>query len=279
MIAGIIGLLSVIGTSVICIVYPFHTAWDLLWAIPVFFVCLYLALTFLLFLSLFLISSFVNRKKEFKGNTRMARWTVRAMCEYLIYFGGARIRTVGLENLPKNSRFLMVGNHTSMFDPIIVMHAMKHTNFSFVSKPENFNIPIVGGFLHMCGFLPLDRENPRNAVGTMRAAARLIEQGEVNVGIYPEGTRNKVSEELQPFHSGSFKIAKMAKCPIVVVSLHNARKISKNFPLRRTDVILRVDGVISIDTVTSETTDVLSSIAQEWIKEGLKASQREEDHA
>lgn len=276
MIAGIIGVLSLIGSIILCIVTPVSFAWNYLWIIPVSFLALYIGLTILLFLSLFITSILVNRKKEFKGNTRLARWMVRAMCEYLLFFGHIRIHTEGLDKLPNEERYLLVSNHTSMFDPIVVMHAFKHTNFSFISKPENFNIPIAGGFLHMCGFLPLDRENPRNAIGTMRAAARLIEQGEVNVGIYPEGTRNKVSEDLQPFHHGSFKIAKMANCPIVAVSVHNTRLVAKHFPFKRTDVTIRVEGVIPMETVAENTTDVLSSIAYEWIQNGLKESQRKD---
>ena len=67
--------------------------------------------------------------------------------------------------------------------------------------------------------------------------------GEVNVAVYPEGTRSKTGDML-PFHNGVFKIAQKARVPIVVLSARGAENIRGNFPLRHTDIYLGVCAVI-----------------------------------
>lgn len=269
MLALINAILSVIGTSAVCVFVSWENPLSLLWAIPVLLVSFYLAVTILMFLVLFLVGHFVDQTKPVKNNAPLARWMMRQMCIYLNHHAGVRLHTCGTETVPSDGRFLLVGNHTSMFDPIITVQALKQYDFSFVSKPENFKIPICGGFVHLCQFLPLDRENPRNAIKTMRAASRLISEGLATVGIYPEGTRNKTGEELQPFHHGALKIAKMSDCPIVVVTTHNVRLIAKNFPFKKTDVYFRVEGVLDTEYIRANTTDVISNRIIAMMQDGL----------
>lgn len=63
---------------------------------------------------------------------------------------------------------------------------MKERNLAFVSKAENFQIPIFGRIIRRCCFMAIDRENPRNALLTIEKAAKLIASDEVSIGIYPE---------------------------------------------------------------------------------------------
>ena len=58
-------------------------------------------------------------------------------------------------------------------------------------EQENLKIPFVGRFIAAVGCLPLDRDNPKNAVRTIRKAAENIKNGYANYGIYPEGWENK----------------------------------------------------------------------------------------
>ncbi len=191
--------------------------------------------------------------------------TVRLVCQV----GRVHIRLEGAECLPEG-RFLFVSNHRSLFDAMVALVALKNHPLVFVSKPENLSIPLVGRVIRYCGFLPIDRENPRNAIRTINAAANLIRKDVLSVGIYPEGTRNRNgTETLLPFHDGVLMIAQKAKAPIVVVSTQGTEKISRNFPFRRSDVTLRVCQVLPADEIVSVRTGELSARIREILERSL----------
>ena len=129
---------------------------------------------------------------------------------------GIRVNVSGADKLP-DTPYLLVGNHRSAFDPITTIAALE-SHVVFVAKPAVLNIPIIGSILKRFCFLAIDRENPRNAVTTIKRSAELIKDVNLCVGIYPEGTRSK-DGNLLPFHAGSFKIAKLAGCPVAVVTV------------------------------------------------------------
>ena len=81
-----------------------------------------------------------------------------------------------------------------------------------------------------------------------RIAARLMEDDQVSVGVYPEGTRSRTGE-LLPFHSGVLKIAQQAHVPVVVAAIQGVEGISRNFPLRRTNVRLDILETLPADYV------------------------------
>ena len=120
----------------------------------------------------------------------------------------------------------MVSNHRSKFDPILSWLVFGDRQLSFISKPENFKVPVFGRLIHRLCFMPIDRENPRNAVKTINRAVDLINRDVATVAVYPEGTRN-YGEGLLPFHNAMFKIAQKANVPIVVVTVKNTYDIQK----------------------------------------------------
>lgn len=152
-----------------------------------------------------------------------------------------RVHISGKE-LPRG-RFLLVSNHLSAFDPIVCIDKLRACEIAFISKPENFKIPIAGKFIHNCNYLPIDRDNARNAMRTINAAADLMKNDICSVGVYPEGTRSRTGE-LQEFHDGVFRSAAKAKVPIAVVTVRGTENISRNFPLKATDVYLHIAEVI-----------------------------------
>ena len=117
--------------------------------------------------------------------------------------------------------------------------------------------------------MPIDRENPRNAIVTINRAAKLLKKQEVSVGIYPEGTRSK-SGELLPFHNGVFKIAQKANAPIAVLSVNGTERIAKNIPFRKTDVYLDVLEVIPAEDVAATKTEILGQRVREKLEQNRK---------
>ena len=230
----------------------------LLWTVEGFF-----ALLFAYILLIIISAAVVNMKKEYDTNSRYYRFLLNSSTGIATKLIRIRLHVSGMEKLPEGSRFLMVSNHRSKFDPILCWYIFRKYDLSFISKPENFKVPIFGRLIHRLCFMPIDRENPRNALKTIVRAVDLINNDTVNVAVYPEGTRN-YGEKLLPFHNAVFKIAQKANVPIVVITVKGADMIHKNYPLRRSDVYVDVVSVLDAPTVkgtkTAELGDQIADI-------------------
>lgn len=216
------------------------------WAGIVFLTLAALAAAYILLLAI--ASLAVDPRREYTRESRFYRRLLDSATAIGLRICRVRIRTEGLETLP-DGPFLLVSNHRSNFDPIVTWYALKERRFAFVSKEANFHIPIFGRLIRRCCFLAIDRENPRNALTSIKKAAALLARGEHCVGIYPEGTRSKQCVLLE-FHNGVFKIAQYAHAPIVVLTVDGTENIHKNVPWRRTEVTLRVAAVIPAAELT-----------------------------
>lgn len=210
-----------------------------------------IAAVFLIYLIFLCICSlFVNPNKEYETNSRFYRFLLYSATAGVLKLLRIKVHVTGLEKIPQNEKLVFVGNHRSNFDPIIQWQVLKKWEVAFISKDANFKIPLFGRFIRKCCFLAIDRENPRNALVTIEKAAGLIQKGEVSIGVYPEGTRNR-TEELLPFHNGVFRIAKKAETPVVVMAITGTDKIHKNVLRRRSDIYLDIADVISAEEVKS----------------------------
>lgn len=230
---------------------------------------------FILFLCLIpfliVVTLFINPKKETEKNSKFFRWLLDGYTWFAMVLLKIKVHVKGMENVPENTRFLLVQNHYSNYDPIVTWFIFKKYDLAFVSKPENFKVPFFGKLISRCCFMAIDRENPRNAVKTVDKAAKLLKANEVSVAIYPEGTRNKSYVGLLPFHNSVFKIAQKGNVPIVVVGVSGAEKIHKNTPWKKTDVYLEVLQVLDTETVQSMRTNEIGEITSQKLLEFVEA--------
>lgn len=234
---------------------------------------------FLYFLALFLIwaaggviaTLFVNVHTECRRDDPLFRFYANGIIDILTCALRIRVQVSGMEKI-KDSRFLLVSNHRSAFDPILEMGIFRKYRLGFVSKEENFRIPVFGKIMHRCSCVALDRDDPRKAIGTITHAAQSIRSGNAAMGIYPEGTRNPHPENgLLPFKPGAFKIAQKAGCPIVVALIQNTEAVLKNAPFRKTRVRLHVIGVLDENTVRQNSTTRLSDMVRGMMEQALLA--------
>ena len=213
-------------------------------AVPAFvglYIALFAALFVLFYIVVWLFSLTIDTKSPPPEEDHpFVRRIVLVVISHLCRFARLRLHTEGLEKLPEG-RFLIVSNHFSAYDPISAVWSLRRTPTAFITKPENHRIPLAGPLIYRTNFLPIDREDPREAMRTINAAAKLLKDDVVSVGVYPEGTRNRTPEQgLLPFHNGVFKIAQKAQAPLVVATVHGTENIGRNFPWRHTDVYLHI---------------------------------------
>lgn len=124
-----------------------------------------------------------------------------------------RVTGVGVENLPAAGGALIVCNHVSYVDTVILSLASPRP-IRFLSYADFFRRPILGKILHLFGAIPVSPTKARDAIVR---AAQCVSSGEL-VCIFPEGqlTRTGCLMELK---SGFELIARRAQCPVIVAQL------------------------------------------------------------
>jgi 1-acyl-sn-glycerol-3-phosphate acyltransferase len=100
-----------------------------------------------------------------------------------------RMRVEGLEALPESGPVLVVGNHDSHWDPVMVgVAAIKRRQIRALAKAELWDVRGLGPVLHGMGQIPIERGS-----GDKKALARAIEELRAGacIGVFPEGTRSR----------------------------------------------------------------------------------------
>lgn len=124
-------------------------------------------------------------------------------------------RIVGRENMPLSGRTLVCSNHVTLGDPIYLGCAIPGRQLHYMAKAELFKNKLIGGFLKSLGAFPIAR-GTGGAEG-IQTAIRLLEDEEV-VCMFPEGTRSKTGELLNP-KTGIAMLAYKTQCTIVPVAI------------------------------------------------------------
>jgi 1-acyl-sn-glycerol-3-phosphate acyltransferase len=130
-----------------------------------------------------------------------------------------RHRVEGREKLPWRGAAVIVANHASLID-ILVLFAL-YRPFKWVSKAQNFKLPFIGWNMTLNDYVPLVRGNKESIVKMMAECRKHLARG-TPVLIFPEGTRTK-DGQLQVFKDGAFLLAKEMGCPILPVAVHGTR--------------------------------------------------------
>ncbi|HEY8090804.1 MAG TPA: lysophospholipid acyltransferase family protein [Polyangiaceae bacterium] len=130
-----------------------------------------------------------------------------------------RLRVVGRNKLPWRGPAVIVANHASLID-ILVLFSL-YRPFKWVSKAENFKLPFIGWNMTLNDYVPLVRGKKSSIVAMMDHCKRHLARG-MPVLIFPEGTRTRTGE-LQEFKDGAFRLAAEVGCPVVPVAVHGTR--------------------------------------------------------
>jgi len=153
-----------------------------------------------------------------------ARVTTAVLRAYL-KVAGWRVRVEGREHLRDNAPRMLVANHTSYAD-IVVLMAVLGTDYHFVAKAEVMSMPFFRTFLRKLGHFAFRREDPRARLQQAEQIEDVLRRGE-SVFVFPEGTFTAQSG-VRPFHLGAFKAAIAAQREIVPIALDGTRRVLRD---------------------------------------------------
>ncbi len=150
-----------------------------------------------------------------------------------------RVRTTGREHLPWRGPAVIVANHASLVDILVLFDLMRP--FKWVSKHENFKIPIVGWNMRMNGYVSLVRGDRESVEKVLDQCGKLLGQGSP-VLFFPEGTRSR-DGSLGAFKDGAFELAVRHGVPLIPVAVHGTGRA-----LPKHGMILRehVDALVEV---------------------------------
>ena len=168
-------------------------------------------------------------------------WTLvgaRCWARGVLLGGFVRLRREGRERVPRGEPVVFMANHESWLDIPALLAAIP-VQVRFLAKKSLFKVPFLGWAIAAMGFIPVDRENRREAVRSFEEAAARIRRGR-SVLLFPEETRS-MDRNLLPLQRGGFLIAIKAGIPIVPVGIEGAgRCLGKhNYLIRPGTVTVR----------------------------------------
>lgn len=127
------------------------------------------------------------------------------------------------ERLPQSGATIMLINHVTAIDPILLAGVVRSRDVVIMSKAENFQHPVVGLLARAWGCFPVRRgEIDREA---LRISTELLEQGAL-VLIAPEGTR---SPHLIEPKEGAAYLAAKTNALVVPTAVYHAEQWMKGF--------------------------------------------------
>ncbi|WP_222982779.1 lysophospholipid acyltransferase family protein [Flagellimonas meishanensis] len=149
-------------------------------------------------------------------------WMARNLWARTIVYGMGCIPKIKKEQqLEKGKSYMLVANHTSMLD-IMLMLLVSKNPFVFVGKKELVKIPVFGFFYkRVC--IMVDREDVKSRTGVYRRAQRRLDQG-LSICIFPEGGVPEEHILLDEFKDGAFKMAIEHKIPVVPITFYDNKK-------------------------------------------------------
>jgi fatty-acyl-CoA synthase len=143
---------------------------------------------------------------------RFLRRTVR----FVIRASRCRLHVHGMDRIDTGGPVVVVANHGSYLDSIVLMAALP-PGYLFVVNQQFALLPFFGLAVRKAGHLVVDRTRAaaRRAcvlamIGTLRCGTSLV--------VFPEGTRHR-GAELLPFRLGAFRVAVDVGRPIVPITI------------------------------------------------------------
>ncbi len=141
---------------------------------------------------------------------------------------------IGKENIPKEGRVILAGNHVHLLDPGPLIISSKR-KIHFLAKASLFKLPQGIIFRH-CSLIKVNRDGHDKKA--LDEAIKCLKEEKI-VGIFPEGTRER-GRGLMEFKYGAVKMANETNSPIIPFAI-----IGKFNPFKKTIFVFDKPFIVS----------------------------------
>jgi 1-acyl-sn-glycerol-3-phosphate acyltransferase len=150
------------------------------------------------------------------GLTAEALYRTSHWAAFYAFTFGWGFRAAGRANLPRSGPALLVANHQSLLDPVLVGAAAPRW-LTYLARSNLWDNRLLARMIGAYGAVPIDRGFGKEG---LRSVLDQLDKGRV-VLMFPEGERTR-SGELQPLKPGVLLLVKRVTCPIVPVGVAGA---------------------------------------------------------
>ena len=205
-----------------------------------------------------------EKRAPFEGEHRPI---VRVLHTLNACFSRCYHRTIVLspQRLPETGPAILVCNHTSGLDPLLIQSACRRAVIWMMAK-EYYNLPVLYTFFRTIDVIPVDRGG--KDLASTRSALRALAAGRV-LGVFPEG-RIERTRDLMPFQPGVAMMAIRAKVPVYPAYLDGSqrRQTMINAFLSRNNATLTFGPPVAFDrsSTSKESLEAATAAIQGAVK-------------
>ena len=174
-----------------------------------------------------------------------------------------RLKVTGQQNIPQDGPFIIVANHSSLLDPVILGVSIK-PKIIFVAAAYLFKIGWLGYLLRKANSIPVQRENDIKAI---KQSLKILQQGGV-LGIFPEGGIDRQKNNL-PVRAGAAYLATKVGVPIVPIKIKGADKVlprGAKFIISLNKIEVEIKKPIFCSRQTNKNKEIVKKVVESYIK-------------
>lgn len=124
------------------------------------------------------------------------------------------LRSVGSRNVPQTGPLLILANHESYFDPLVIGLAVRR-QISYLARKTLFRNPLFAALIRSLGAVPIDHEGMGRE--GLQQSIHILQEGNPLL-VFPEGNRTD-DGEMVPFKPGILLVLRRAPVPILPVGV------------------------------------------------------------
>jgi 1-acyl-sn-glycerol-3-phosphate acyltransferase len=187
-------------------------------------------------------------------------WIDRAytgFARFALWVAGTRVEVTGLEHIRPREAYVVVPNHESDWDPVVLMATLKQVRMRAVVKEQAMRIPLLGRALLRTGNVRVERTDTAADVQRIRSAMA-TRRPDVSMLFYAEGTRSR-DGAFHAFKKGAFVTAIAHQLPILPVGTAGTRRVWPPLTLRLQSgpVVVEIGRPIPVAGLTLDDRDRL----------------------
>ncbi len=141
---------------------------------------------------------------------------------FFLYSVGCPLKVVGKKHYNKTKNYVVTSNHNSLMDVPLLTPFFPGPNKT-IAKKSMAKIPVFG-WVYARGSVLVDRNSDGSRRKSYEDMRNVLLKENLNMAVYPEGTRNRTDNPLKSFYDGAFKLAADCKKDIIPVVMFNTAK-------------------------------------------------------